>query len=59
VELYAKTSKNISFGSYCQWFTVISVVIQFIFIPVGGIVKSVTKFCFGIVILSAVVQQEG
>jgi hypothetical protein len=56
MELYVKTKQNISFISYCQWFTAISVVIQFIFVPVGGMVKSVIKFCFEIMILSAVVQ---
>jgi hypothetical protein len=36
--------------------TASSVVVHVIFLPIGGMVKSVIKFCFGIVILSAVVQ---
>jgi hypothetical protein len=55
MELYATISQNITFVSYCQWFTASSIVIQFIFVPVGGMVKSVIKFCCGIMILSAAV----
>jgi len=52
MELYARTSQNINFVSYCQWFTASSIVIQFIFVPVGGMVISLIKFCYGIMILS-------
>ena len=57
--VYARTSQNINLVSYCQWFTASSIVIQFIFVPVGGMVKSVIEFCYGIMVLSAVVQLEG
>lgn len=55
MELYVSTSQNINFVS-CQWFTACSIVTPFIFAPVGGMVKSVITFCYGIMILSAVVQ---
>lgn len=59
MELYARTSQNINFVSYCLWFTASSTVIQFIFVPVGGMAKSVIKFCYGIMILWSVVREEG
>jgi hypothetical protein len=55
MESYARMSQNINFVTSYQWFTVSSVVIQFIFVAVGGMVKSVIKFCVGIMILTEVV----